>query len=736
MPYGGGDGTKPTGARKRLAASALSPDPKVSEDSDTAKLKEMVLASIPKEVTEGVKEVKSALELAEVVKSHATMLQQHAEAIRILRGTAMEQDNRLKTALVKLNLTVAATDKLDDAVELVEADQAAVVSDFKELKNEMQRMREVIETKEVEQDAKLLRLVEQRHIDVKGLTQELEGKMSTVEATFVKVEAMLYTMDADRKKYDQLIAEMQVMVTASGPTSLPDASNPAVRVLQVQMERMGREIAELNGSVCGVRQAVTEVEDKLVGSEVKLTEFVAQTAAQTSQAAAQLATERAKLLCGQIESAMLEVSKGACQCPPDCPGRAGAQPAGPPGIGGTGARAPFLNSAGAFNAPGAPGRGGPPGRGPGGGGGGRPSLPVTHDIFSDDGQKKLLKSSKPPFDSKAAQDDLPRFNGKEKAELWRKKVTYYLHSRNANMQNLLRWAELQTEPISALSLETAVHEVDSLAMLSDDPEVLSYHLWGFLNVNLVDAAWDLFDGVPMENGLEVWRVVNLEITQKTQSELLALEDQVLTPSRETEIRDIDKALVAWDAALRNYIEAGGTSLSKHRQVGAIMRLIPVKVRDQALWEFDKFNGKPDVLRKWIKDRTRWFTKADAGRAGAAKTHLFDGDREEFLSTASDDELNAMEAMSDEELCAFVRKKVQQGQRPPFRGGASKRERIAPPRDKRDVTCANCLKKGHTSQECKAPKVAAKDRKCFECGEAGHVASKCPNKDKARVLADL
>ncbi|MDP6126505.1 MAG: hypothetical protein QGH20_12225, partial [Candidatus Latescibacteria bacterium] len=160
MPYGGGDGTKPTGARKRLAASALSPDPKVSEDSDTAKLKEMVLASIPKEVTEGVKEVKSALELAEVVKSHATMLQQHAEAIRILRGTAMEQDNRLKTALVKLNLTVAATDKLDDAVELVEADQAAVVSDFKELKNEMQRMREVIETKEVEQDGKLLRLVE------------------------------------------------------------------------------------------------------------------------------------------------------------------------------------------------------------------------------------------------------------------------------------------------------------------------------------------------------------------------------------------------------------------------------------------------------------------------------------------------------------------------------------------------------------------------------------------------
>ena len=142
-----------------------------------------------------------------------------------------------------------------------------------------------------------------------------------------------------------------------------------------------------------------------------------------------------------------------------------------------------------------------------------------------------------------------------------------------------------------------------------------------MNVNLTDAAWDLFDGVSMENGLEVWRVVNLELTQRTQSELLALEDAVLTPSRVTDMKDIDRALVAWDAALRNYLEAGGTSLSKHRQVGAIMRLIPVRVRDQALWEFDKFEGKPDVLRRWIRERTQWFTKADAVRPGGARAHV-------------------------------------------------------------------------------------------------------------------
>jgi hypothetical protein len=108
--------------------------------------------------------------------------------------------------------------------------------------------------------------------------------------------------------------------------------------------------------------------------------------------------------------------------------------------------------------------------------------------------------------------------------------------------------------------------------------------------------------------------------------------------------------------LRNYIESGGTALSKHRQVGAIMRLIPYKVRDQVLWEFDKFEGKPEVLRKWIKDRTQWFTKADAGRSAAARAHLFDGvpEDEEALESMP---LEAMESMSREELCAFVKRRL-------------------------------------------------------------------------------
>ena len=741
-------------SRKRLAAAALAPDPKGMPDEATQKLQDLVVAYIPKEVVDA----------AEKIKLQEALLQQHSEAIRILREAAVEQDNRLRATITKLNLTVAATDKLDDAVELVEADQAAVVSDFKELKNEMQRMREVIETKEVEQDGKLLRLVEQRHIDVKSLTQELEAKMTRVEATFMQVEALLFRMTSDRAAFTKLLDEVQVTqrdmamsISASGAVQPSTGPQPGFGAMAARLDKAVNELSAQAAAsaaqaavTADLRQNLMTAEDKLVALEVnqqgavaQITEFVLTSLNRNAQEISTTMGERERGLCSQIEVAMVELSKGVCKCPANCTGAQSAFPAGPPGMGaGTGsARAPFLSrstaSAGglAFNAAGGNsgfGGGEPPRQPPGG----RTRIGAAsfHDIHSDDGQKRLTMSSKCPFESKAAKDELPRFNGKDKADFWRKKVTYYLHSRNANMSNLLRWAELQTAPIDGELLAEACQTQNSLAMLSDEPDVLSYHLWGFLNVNLIDAAWDIFNSVPIENGLEVWRLVNMEITQITQSELLALEDAVLTPARLTEIKDIDRGLIAWDAALRNYLEAGGTELSKQRQVGAIMRLIPLRVRDQALWEYDKFDGKPAVLRKWIRDRTSWFLKADVGRH-AGRVHMLDNEAADAQGHDGfdDEELLAMAEMGDAELCAFVRRRFQRGSQQRGGGAGAKQQRDKPPRDVRDKTCPNCLKKGHTSQECRAPKVDAKDRKCFTCGEGGHIASKCPNKDRAAVL---
>ena len=104
--------------------------------------------------------------------------------------------------------------------------------------------------------------------------------------------------------------------------------------------------------------------------------------------------------------------------------------------------------------------------------------------------------------------------------MWRKKVTYYLHSKNPDMASLLRWAELEKDAITPDGLRQARANDPLLFGLQDDPEVLSYHLWGFLNVSLTGEAWMKFDATEIENGLEVWRAVNVDTTQKTQAELL------------------------------------------------------------------------------------------------------------------------------------------------------------------------------------------------------------------------
>ena len=107
-------------------------------------------------------------------------------------------------------------------------------------------------------------------------------------------------------------------------------------------------------------------------------------------------------------------------------------------------------------------------------------------------------------------------------------------------------------------------------------------MWGFLNANLIEDAWAIFAGADMENRLEVWRAVVLAITQKSQAEVLRLEDAILMPDRVRNTTDIEKALVEWDAMYREHTEAGGAVLSEHRKVGVLMRMIPASLHEDVL----------------------------------------------------------------------------------------------------------------------------------------------------------
>ena len=64
---------------------------------------------------------------------------------------------------------------------------------------------------------------------------------------------------------------------------------------------------------------------------------------------------------------------------------------------------------------------------------------------------------------------------------------------------------------------------------------------------------------------------------------------------------------------------------------------------------------------------------------------------------------------------------------PPRTGPAARFGAPPPRDRKDITCINCKRKGHMASECRQQKVEVKDRKCFICNKTGHIAKDCKEK---------
>ena len=115
----------------------------------------------------------------------------------------------------------------------------------------------------------------------------------------------------------------------------------------------------------------------------------------------------------------------------------------------------------------------------------------------------------------------------------------------------------------------------------------------------------------------------------------------------------------------------------------------------------------------------------------------DPDEDELLAR-----LLASEGAEEQvEIFAFMK---QSGFRPPARGqggprrfvpragapartGPAARFGAPPPRNRTDITCINCNRKGNSASECKQPRVDVKDRKCFLCDKTGHVARDCLTK---------
>ncbi len=104
------------------------------------------------------------------------------------------------------------------------------------------------------------------------------------------------------------------------------------------------------------------------------------------------------------------------------------------------------------------------------------------------------------------------------------------------------WAEKEKVVVSNESL---LERMPRDHVGETNPAMLSAHLWGFLNTNLTGAAWEIFRNVEAHQGLEAWRRVLLDVTQKTQNETMELEEAALAPRLAAAMDDVPLAIERW-----------------------------------------------------------------------------------------------------------------------------------------------------------------------------------------------
>ena len=118
---------------------------------------------------------------------------------------------------------------------------------------------------------------------------------------------------------------------------------------------------------------------------------------------------------------------------------------------------------------------------------------------------------------------LPEFDGKNKAGLWRRKISAYLITKYPEMSELLEWVEQKVVAVDS-KVPKGCKKIDH-----QDSVALGRHRWGFLNVNLTGDAYEVFGNIPRGDGLEVWRRVLADTCQKTKKEKIDLANVVTQP---------------------------------------------------------------------------------------------------------------------------------------------------------------------------------------------------------------
>ena len=654
-------------------------------------------------------------ETANVDDNHAAMIDRNARAIQRVHVMVLDQDQTHQEMLQ------AVRDEFTKMVQVLEDNHQKKGQEMDMVK------KEIMGVADVRGQAQDLRgQLEAVH---RQLLQQDVGQAQRLEEAKGTTEKLLYQLK------DEVVA-LQVQARAQATAAAVTLRAPDPRLVQaaarVEARSVGEALkAEFAEAFSVFQASLCDVDDKLAAMEIQIIDSCGRQdlhdqaralPQECMAAAAAVRPEAAKpAFLGQFQQSQ-KAQEGAQHfsvATPENgsmrgPGQQGVQGLPyPPGVQQPPPGAHCLPGAGPQVGWGAPPHGAYGGGGGGGygGGGGFGIQPHNINLYT-----KL-------FDEKSAKEFI-QYNGVTGGAMWRKKISAYLVGRAPDLRLLLPWAEKQTDIISDYGANAfgAAHGCDV------PPWILSRHVWSFLNMNLKDEAWEIFDNCPVGNGLEVWRRVLLDVAQKTQAERMRLEDSVLSPPKCRDESKIFISIERWEAAYKVYIDAGGEHMSEEKKIGAVLRMLPDLIRDKALWEYDNFDTVRKLqewIRKKVKNVYSWHSPGKPPAHVLENEGISEDERQDILNIIGED------ATEEQVLGVFKAKQARfqtrrRGAPPP--GGS---RTAAPPRDKKDLTCPNCLKKGHPAWECPEERTDPSQRKCFLCLKKGHEARNCPDRESLR-----
>lgn len=314
-------------------------------------------------------------------------------------------------------------------------------------------------------------------------------------------------------------------------------------------------------------------------------------------------------------------------------------------------------------------------------------------------------------------EDVPKYDWRKEGGSWRKNAAHFLISRCPDMKGVFDRIESKGKTDQEIASSDFAGRTTSGGARC---ETLDFLPWGFLSANLEGDAWSILGSLD-RRGFEVWRRLIEDSVRKNASERLHMEGTVLRPPQCKSHKDVDKALLDFELAKRNWCAVGGRAISAEEESGIILRTLPADIRHKAIFvHMDDLHADPDRLKRLVKETVKLSQILNTGginHLGSDNEEEYDEDLNELLSLMDDE-------ASEEELLAVVRRAWQKRSKGKGQGkgeGKGKSNTRIPSSERR---CAKCGQLGHSASTCPKPAVDAKDRACFKCGKKGHRAAEC------------